>query len=113
MVLDGSGTLLLGDEEHPVRAGNVVARLEGSDPVLKDEAVVITAHFDHGRRDAIGRDLDRRRLVGLAVAALIGRHGAVARLGSEEAAEMGLDNLAEAIATSAQALRATSKAWAF
>lgn len=26
---------------------NVVARIEGSDPALRDEAIVITAHFDH------------------------------------------------------------------
>jgi uncharacterized cupin superfamily protein len=30
VVLDGSGTLLLGDEEHPVRAGSVVARPPGT-----------------------------------------------------------------------------------
>ncbi|HEY7618645.1 MAG TPA: cupin domain-containing protein [Solirubrobacteraceae bacterium] len=29
-VLDGAGTLLLGDEEHPVRAGSVVARPPGT-----------------------------------------------------------------------------------
>jgi uncharacterized cupin superfamily protein len=30
VVLDGAGTLLLGDEEHPVRAGSVVARPPGT-----------------------------------------------------------------------------------
>jgi uncharacterized cupin superfamily protein len=30
VVLDGSGTLLLGDEEHPVRAGSVAARPPGT-----------------------------------------------------------------------------------
>src|SRR4051794_25927327 len=30
VVLDGEGTLLLGDEEHPVRAGSVVARPPGT-----------------------------------------------------------------------------------
>jgi uncharacterized cupin superfamily protein len=30
VVLDGSGTLLLGDEEHPVRAGSIVARPPGT-----------------------------------------------------------------------------------
>jgi uncharacterized cupin superfamily protein len=30
VVLDGTGTLLLGDEEHPVRAGSVVARPPGT-----------------------------------------------------------------------------------
>jgi uncharacterized cupin superfamily protein len=29
-VLDGDGTLLLGDDEHPVRAGSVVARPPGT-----------------------------------------------------------------------------------
>lgn len=28
-------------------SGNVIARLEGSDPALKSEHVVVTAHFDH------------------------------------------------------------------
>ncbi|MEO8216527.1 MAG: M28 family peptidase [Acidobacteriota bacterium] len=31
----------------PVDTANVVARLEGSDPKLKDEFVLYTAHFDH------------------------------------------------------------------
>ena len=30
VVLDGTGTLLLGDEEHPVRTGSVVARPPGT-----------------------------------------------------------------------------------
>ena len=30
-----------------VQSGNVVARLEGSDPTLKAESVVLSAHFDH------------------------------------------------------------------
>jgi uncharacterized cupin superfamily protein len=30
VVLDGDGTLLLGDEEHPVRPGHVVARPAGT-----------------------------------------------------------------------------------
>jgi uncharacterized cupin superfamily protein len=30
VILEGSGTLLLGDDEHPVRAGNVVARPAGT-----------------------------------------------------------------------------------
>jgi Zn-dependent M28 family amino/carboxypeptidase len=34
-----------------VQSQNVVARLEGSDPVLKDEYVVYTAHWDHLGRD--------------------------------------------------------------
>ena len=34
-----------------VRSKNVVARLEGSDPKLKDECVIYTAHWDHLGRD--------------------------------------------------------------
>jgi len=34
-----------------VQSQNVIARLEGSDPVLKDEYVVYTAHWDHLGRD--------------------------------------------------------------
>lgn len=34
-----------------IESKNVVARLEGSDPVLKDEYVVYTAHWDHMGRD--------------------------------------------------------------
>ena len=34
-----------------VQSQNVVARLEGSDPALKDEYVVYTAHWDHLGRD--------------------------------------------------------------
>lgn len=32
---------------NPVRSQNVVGVLEGSDPALKDEYLLITAHFDH------------------------------------------------------------------
>jgi Zn-dependent M28 family amino/carboxypeptidase len=34
-----------------IESKNVVARLEGSDPILKDEYVVYTAHWDHMGRD--------------------------------------------------------------
>ncbi|HEX7175222.1 MAG TPA: M28 family metallopeptidase [Pyrinomonadaceae bacterium] len=34
-----------------VQSQNVIARLEGSDPVLKDEYIVYTAHWDHLGRD--------------------------------------------------------------
>jgi Zn-dependent M28 family amino/carboxypeptidase len=34
-----------------VKSRNVVARLEGSDPVLKNELVIYTAHWDHLGRD--------------------------------------------------------------
>ena len=34
-------------KSEPVEGKNVVAILEGSDPVLKNECVVLTAHYDH------------------------------------------------------------------
>jgi len=34
-------------ELHPFVSRNVVAKLEGSDPKLKDQAVIYTAHYDH------------------------------------------------------------------
>jgi Zn-dependent M28 family amino/carboxypeptidase len=38
-----------------VKSKNVVARLEGTDPALKDELIVYTAHWDH-----LGRDRERK-----------------------------------------------------
>src|SRR5262249_9864879 len=35
-----------------VRSNNVVAQVEGSDPALKDEVVIYTAHWDHLGRDS-------------------------------------------------------------
>ena len=32
---------------------NLVAKIEGSDPVLKDEAVIVSAHYDHDGADGI------------------------------------------------------------
>lgn len=37
-----------------VTSYNIVGYIEGSDPVLKDEAVIYTAHYDHVGRDASG-----------------------------------------------------------
>ena len=34
-----------------IQSKNVVAKIEGSDPKLKDEYVVYTAHWDHLGRD--------------------------------------------------------------
>lgn len=36
---------------RPSESFNVVARIEGSDPVLKDELIIYTAHWDHLGRD--------------------------------------------------------------
>jgi Zn-dependent M28 family amino/carboxypeptidase len=42
-----TGSLTISNTIRSVASRNVVARLEGSDPVLKDEYVVYTAHWDH------------------------------------------------------------------
>ncbi|MCD4725946.1 MAG: M28 family peptidase [Bacteroidales bacterium] len=41
--LDGSSEVI----HQKVRTQNVVGMIEGSDPVLKDEIIVIGAHYDH------------------------------------------------------------------
>ena len=44
-------------DQNIVQASNIVAFLEGSDPVLKDEVVVLSSHHDHvgiGRPDSTG-----------------------------------------------------------
>ncbi len=45
--LDGSMTFSVRNWWRDVDSQNVVARIEGSDPRLKDEYVVYTAHWDH------------------------------------------------------------------
>jgi Zn-dependent M28 family amino/carboxypeptidase len=59
----GSAPILVPDTRVEVTAGvlrhvvpdrNVVALIEGSDPVLKDEWIIISAHFDHDGADAVG-----------------------------------------------------------
>lgn len=42
-----TATLVTRNSVRTIESGNVVARLEGRDPALRDEAVVVTAHFDH------------------------------------------------------------------
>lgn len=42
-----TGSLTINNTIRSVASRNVVAKLEGSDPVLKDEYVVYTAHWDH------------------------------------------------------------------
>jgi hypothetical protein len=41
-------------KSEPVEAKNVIAILEGSDPVLKDDCVVLSAHYDHIGMNANG-----------------------------------------------------------
>lgn len=40
---------------EPVKANNIVAKVEGSDPVLKDEVVIVGAHYDHEGKDNNGQ----------------------------------------------------------
>lgn len=42
-----TGSITINNTIRSVASRNVVAKLEGSDPVLKDEYVVYTAHWDH------------------------------------------------------------------
>jgi uncharacterized cupin superfamily protein len=55
VVLDGSGTLLLGDEEQPVRAGSVVARPPGTGVAhafrAGDEPLTLLAYSDRDPND--------------------------------------------------------------
>jgi uncharacterized cupin superfamily protein len=55
VVLEGSGSLLLGDEEHPVRAGSVVARPPGTGVAhafrAGDEPLTVLAYSDRDPND--------------------------------------------------------------
>lgn len=50
--LDARAGFSIKTELRKVQSRNIVARAEGSDPALKDEHVVYTAHWDHLGRDA-------------------------------------------------------------
>ena len=45
--LSGTVTAAAKATAEPVKVGNVVAKLEGSDPILKDEFIGVGAHLDH------------------------------------------------------------------
>ena len=45
--LSGSATLQVEFERDGYTARNVIAQIEGSDPDLRDEAIVVGAHYDH------------------------------------------------------------------
>lgn len=47
LVLDGDVSLGVNLVEETAQASNIVAYIEGSDPVLKNEYVLIGAHYDH------------------------------------------------------------------
>jgi Zn-dependent M28 family amino/carboxypeptidase len=51
--LNATANFTITNSVREVQSRNVVARLEGSDPVLKDEYVVYTAHWDHLGRDTM------------------------------------------------------------
>ena len=51
MPLNARADLSVSNTLRTVRSKNVVARLEGSDPKLRDECVIYTAHWDHLGRD--------------------------------------------------------------
>jgi Zn-dependent M28 family amino/carboxypeptidase len=57
VVFDATATLSIKSRIRTVVSHNVVARVDGSDPRLKDEHVVYSAHWDHLGRDlALGGD---------------------------------------------------------
>ena len=49
--LNATATFALENTVREVQSRNVVAKLEGSDPELRDEYVIYTAHWDHLGRD--------------------------------------------------------------
>ena len=51
VALGGSARVSIAANSRQVQSRNVIARLEGSDPALKDEYVVFTAHWDHLGKD--------------------------------------------------------------
>ncbi len=55
--LGARATFSIKNRLRPVESQNVAAKIEGSDPKLKDEYVVITAHWDHiGRNEKLEGD---------------------------------------------------------
>jgi len=52
---DKKVTMKVTFEDNYVDAHNIVAKVTGSDPVLKDEVVVVGAHYDHVGKDNRGR----------------------------------------------------------
>jgi Zn-dependent M28 family amino/carboxypeptidase len=51
VALDAKATFVVKNDLRNVDSHNVIAKLEGSDPKLKDEYVIYTAHWDHEGRD--------------------------------------------------------------
>lgn len=55
VTLNAKATFRITNTVRPIRSRNVIAKLEGSDPTLKEEFLVYTAHWDH-----LGRDTTRQ-----------------------------------------------------
>lgn len=51
VTLDAKAAFTIKNTTRSVDSHNVIAKLEGSDPKLKDEYVIYTAHWDHEGRD--------------------------------------------------------------
>ena len=52
VAFDAKATLTVENTVRQVASRNVVAKLEGSDPTLRDQYVIYSAHWDHLGRDA-------------------------------------------------------------
>jgi len=48
-------SLAINFKKEPVSAYNIVAKVRGSDPQLKEEVVIVGAHYDHEGKDLRGR----------------------------------------------------------
>jgi len=53
--LDARLTIAQATQHAQIQSANVAAMIEGSDPILKNEVIVFSAHLDH---DGIGREVD-------------------------------------------------------
>lgn len=51
VALDARASFSISNSLRQVQSHNVVARLEGSDPALRDQHIIYTAHWDHLGRD--------------------------------------------------------------
>ncbi len=49
--LDAKAKFEIKNVSRPIKSKNVVAKVEGSDPKLKDQIIIYTAHWDHLGRD--------------------------------------------------------------
>jgi len=54
-ITDKKVSLAVNFKSEPVSAYNIVAKVRGSDPALKEEVVIVGAHYDHEGKDNRGR----------------------------------------------------------